>query len=294
MANFWPLLAISKVQKRCKMHQNLKRKWLFCLKFWRKLVKNSTFQLKNWGFFRYISSYFHESKRFFSWIWKALFPWLTARTKNWKIVELWAISDNFGKSCKISGKNGKISEKLEMVIGEFRKIWGKIGTFWKKLENFGKNGKIWGKISEKLQMVMREFGKIWGKIGKFWYKLENFWKRRKIWGKIGKFWNKTGRFGKNPKISWEMRKNLKWNQKILRRNRKKFLARKRKKKVQKNGGKISKNNNPGKNAEKKIQGKKSKKISRFFSLDFSFAIFCLFLTTFGYYYHYHYVLHIHK
>ena len=61
--HFWPLLAISKVQKRCKMHQNLKRKWLFCLKFWRKLVKNSTFQLKNWGFFRYISSYVHGSKR---------------------------------------------------------------------------------------------------------------------------------------------------------------------------------------------------------------------------------------
>ena len=40
----------------------------------------------------------------------------------------------------------------------------------------------------------------------------------------------------------------------------------------------------GKMQKKKIQGKKSKKISRFFSLDFSFAIFCLFLTTFGYYF----------
>ena len=74
-----------------------------------------------------------------------------------------------------------------------------------------------------------------------------------------------------------------------------FGKKKRKKGPEKWGGKISKNNNPGENAEKKIQGKKCKKISRFFSLDFSFAIFCLFLTTFGYYYHYiHYVLHIHK
>ena len=52
------------------------------------------------------------------------------------------------------------------------------------------------------------------------------------------------------------------------------------------GKKVSRDKNPGKNADEKIQRKqkKSKKIGGFLVLDFSFAIFYLFLTTFGYYF----------
>ena len=157
------------------MHQNLKRKWLFCLKFWRKLVKNSTFQLKNWGFFRYISSYFHESKRFFSWIWKALFPWLTARTK--KLENCGTLSD----------------------IGQFRK---KLQNFWKKMGKSQKNLKWWSENFGKFGEKSEHFEKNWrisGKMGKFEGKSQKNFKW--WWENLGKFEEKLENFDTNWKTS---------------------------------------------------------------------------------------------
>ena len=164
------------------------------------------FSAQNWGFFRYISSYFHESKRFFRWIWKALFPWLTARTKNWKIVELWAISDNFGKSCKISGKKWENLRKtwsgdrrISENLGKNRNILKKTGEFREKWENLRENLRKTSNGDERIWENLRKNWKILIQTGKLLKKTENLRKNWKILKQNWKIWKKSKNLVRNEK-----------------------------------------------------------------------------------------------
>ena len=120
----------------------------------------------------------------------------------------------------------------------FKWWWENLGKFEEKLENFDTN---W-KTSEK--------------DGKFEVKLENFETKPEDLEKIQKSrekWEKTS--NETRKFWGEIGKNF-WQEK------------ERKKKVQKNGGKISKNNNPGKNAEKKNPRKKIQENIQIFFFGF--------------------------